>query len=197
RYFPDPDLPPLVIASDWIEEVRASMPELPGQKRARFETEQGLSAYDASQLTMSRAISDYFEAIVANLPAGQSKVAANWVLGEVSAALNRESLDIEDCPVPAASLAKLLTRIVDGTISNKIARDVFQAMWSGEHDGDADAIIEARGLKQISDTGAIEAMVDEVIHAHPAIVEEYRAGRQKAFNSLVGQVMKAAKGKAN
>ncbi|NYT85076.1 Asp-tRNA(Asn)/Glu-tRNA(Gln) amidotransferase subunit GatB [Pollutimonas harenae] len=197
RYFPDPDLPPLVIAPEWVEQVKAQMPELPAQKRARFEQELGLSAYDAAQLTMSRASADYFEAVAEQLPQGQAKLAANWVLGELSAALNREELDTDQSPVSPAQLAALIARIIDGTISNKMARDVFSAMWAGEHDGKPDAIIEARGLKQISDSGAISAMIDEVLAAHPAIVEEYRAGKQKAFNSLVGQVMKAAKGKAN
>ncbi|MBN9402698.1 MAG: Asp-tRNA(Asn)/Glu-tRNA(Gln) amidotransferase subunit GatB [Burkholderiales bacterium] len=197
RYFPDPDLPPLVVAPDWIERVRQAMPELPAAKRARFEADLGLSAYDAAQLTLHRATADYFEAAAAALPSGQSKQAANWILGELSAALNRDELDIGASPVSPQRLAALIARVLDGTISTKIARDVFAAMWTGESGGDPDAIIESRGLRQISDTGAIEAMIDEVLAAHPAIVEEYRAGKQKAFNSLVGQVMKAAKGKAN
>ncbi|NLZ10067.1 Asp-tRNA(Asn)/Glu-tRNA(Gln) amidotransferase subunit GatB [Neopusillimonas aromaticivorans] len=197
RYFPDPDLPPLVIAPEWVERVKASMPELPGAKRKRFESDLGLTGYDAAQLTMSRAVADYFEATARHLPDGQAKLAANWVLGEVSAALNRDEKDIDAIPVSAEALAGLIKRIIDGTISNKIARDVFAAMWAGENGGEADAIIDAKGLKQISDTGAISKMVDDVLAAHPAIVEEYRAGKQKAFNSLVGQIMKAAKGKAN
>ncbi|MGB6102524.1 MAG: Asp-tRNA(Asn)/Glu-tRNA(Gln) amidotransferase subunit GatB [Pusillimonas sp.] len=197
RYFPDPDLPPLVIEPEWVERVRDSMPELPAQKRIRFQQALGLSAYDAAQLTMSRASADYFEAVAGQLPQGQAKLAANWVLGELSAALNRDELDTDQSPVTPARLAALIARIIDGTISNKMARDVFGAMWAGEHEGDPDAIIEARGLKQISDSGAIGAMIDEVLAANPAIVEEYRAGKQKAFNSLVGQVMKAARGKAN
>ncbi len=197
RYFPDPDLPPLWIEPAWIERVRADMPELPDAQRARFEQQYGITAYDASQLTASRALAAYFEAVAGALPEGQGKLAANWVMSEVSAGLNRHELDITACPVSAAALAQLIRRIHDGTLSNKMAREVFAAMWQGEHGSDADAIIEARGLKQISDTGAIEALVDEVIAAHPAIVEEYRAGKQKAFNSLVGQVMKAARGKAN
>ncbi len=197
RYFPDPDLPPLVVSPEWVEQVRATMPELPAAKRARFEADLGLSAYDAAQLTLQRATADYFEAAAAALPAGQAKQAANWILGELSAALNRDGLDIGASPVSPQRLAALIARIVDGTISTKIARDVFAAMWTGESGGDPDAIIEARGLRQISDTGAIETMIDAVLAANPAIVEEYRAGKQKAFNSLVGQVMKAAKGKAN
>ncbi|MBF6615892.1 MAG: Asp-tRNA(Asn)/Glu-tRNA(Gln) amidotransferase subunit GatB [Candidimonas sp.] len=197
RYFPDPDLPPLIIGADWIQRIKDAMPELPAQKRARFEQELGLTPYDAAQLTMSRAIADYFESVAGKLPTDQAKLAANWVLGELSAALNRDEIDIEQSPVQPQALAAMIVRIIDGTISNKMARDVFTAMWENEHGGNPDDIIEARGLKQISDTGAIGAMIDEVLAAHPAIVEEYRAGRQKAFNSLVGQVMKAAKGKAN
>ena len=197
RYFPDPDLPPLVIAPEWIEQVRAGMPELPAALRARFERDYGLSAYDAAQLSASRGLAAYFEDVARALPAGQAKQAANWIMGEVAATLNREEKDIADSPVQAPALAALIGRIIDGTISNKIARDVFAAMWAGEHGGQPDAIIEARGLKQISDTGAIGAMIDEVLAANPAIVAEYRAGKQKAFNSLVGQIMKAAKGKAN
>lgn len=197
RYFPDPDLPPLVISEDWIARVQAAMPELPAQKRERFERDLGLSGYDAAQLTVDRDTSIYFEETLAGLPSGQAKLAANWVLGELSAALNRDESTVLESPIPPARLAALVTRIIDGTISNKIARDVFTAMWAGENDGDPDAIIAARGLKQINDTGAIGAMIDEVLAANPAIVEEYRAGKQKAFNSLVGQIMKAAKGKAN
>ena len=197
RYFPDPDLPPLVVTPEWIERVRADMPELPADKRARFVADLGLSAYDAAQLTMHRRTADYFEAAAGALPADQAKLAANWILGELSAALNRDELEIGDSPIPPARLAALIARIIDGTLSNKIARDVFAAMWAGESGGEPDAIIEARGLRQINDTAAIGAMIDEVLAAHPAIVEEYRAGKQKAFNSLVGQVMKAARGKAN
>src|SRR5690606_103204 len=192
-----PDLPPLVIAPEWIEQVRAGMPELPAALRARFERDYGLSAYDAAQLSASRGLAAYFEDVARALPAGQAKQAANWIMGEVAATLNREEKDIADSPVQAPALAALIGRIIDGTISNKIARDVFAAMWAGEHGGQPDAIIEGGGLKQISDTGAIGAMMDEVLAANPAIVAEYRAGKQKAFNSLVGQIMKAAKGKAN
>lgn len=197
RYFPDPDLPPLVIGQDWIARVQAEMPELPAAKRARFEADYGLTPYDAAQLTVSRATATYFESVAQALPAGQAKLAANWVMGELAAALNRDERDLADSPVTPAQLAKLITRIADGTISNKIAREVFGAIWAGENGGDADAIIDARGLKQISDTGAIGKMIDDVLAANPAIVAEYRAGKEKAFNSLVGQIMKAAKGKAN
>ncbi|MNX58540.1 Aspartyl/glutamyl-tRNA(Asn/Gln) amidotransferase subunit B [compost metagenome] len=186
-----------MISSAWVDEIRAAMPELPAAQRARFESEYGLPAYDAAQLTVSRDLAAYFEAVAHALPSGQAKLAANWVMGEVAAALNKEEKDIADSPVQAPALAALIGRIIDGTISNKIAREVFGAMWAGENGGDADAIIDARGLKQISDTGAIGAMIDEVLAANPAIVEEYRAGKQKAFNSLVGQIMKAARGKAN
>ncbi|WMD19496.1 Asp-tRNA(Asn)/Glu-tRNA(Gln) amidotransferase subunit GatB [Achromobacter seleniivolatilans] len=197
RYFPDPDLPALVISSAWVDEVRAAMPELPAAQRARFESEYGLTAYDAAQLTVSRDLAAYFETVAHALPAGQAKLAANWVMGEVAAALNKDEKAIADSPVQAPALAALITRIIDGTISNKMAREVFGAMWAGENGGEPDAIIDARGLKQISDTGAIGAMIDEVLAANPAIVEEYRAGKQKAFNSLVGQIMKAGRGKAN
>ncbi len=197
RYFPDPDLPPLVIDPVWIEQVRASMPELPAALRIRFVNDYGLAPVDAAQLTGSRALANYFEDVTRALPEGQAKLAANWVMGEVSATLNREEKDIADCPVSATALAALLTRIVDSTISNKIARDVFAAMWLGEHEGQPDAIIAAKGLTQINDAGAIEAMIDTVLAANEAIVAEYRAGKQKGFNSLIGQIMKAAKGKAN
>ena len=197
RYFPDPDLPPLVIAQSWIEEVRQSMPELPSDLRDRFVNEYGLAAVDAAQLTSSRELAGYFEELTQSLSAGQAKLAANWMMGEVSATLNREEKTIAQCPVSAQMLGTLLMRIIDGTISNKIARDVFAAMWLGEHGGQADAIIQAKGLTQINDTGAISGMIDAVLAEQAAIVAEYRAGKQKAFNSLVGQIMKAAKGKAN
>jgi aspartyl-tRNA(Asn)/glutamyl-tRNA(Gln) amidotransferase subunit B len=194
RYFPDPDLLPLAIADSWIEQVRGRLPELPEAKRARYQGEWGLSAYDAVTLTASRETADYFEAVVAGLPA-DPKLCANWVMGEVSSWLNNDGIEIAHCPVRPASLASLLARIKDGTVSGKIAKEVFQGMWRGE--GEADAIIDKRGLKQISDGGAIERLVDEVIAANPGPVAEYRAGKEKAFNSLVGQVMKASRGKAN
>jgi aspartyl-tRNA(Asn)/glutamyl-tRNA(Gln) amidotransferase subunit B len=197
RYFPDPDLPPLVISPAWIETVRAAMPELPTAQRARFQTEYRLSAYDAAQLTVSRDMAAYFETVARALPLGQAKLAANWVMGEVAAALNRDNKDIAASPVSADTLAALIRRIIDSTISNKIAREVFAAMWTGEQGGQPDAIIETRGLKQISDTSALSALIDEVLAAHPSVLAEYHAGKQKALNSLVGQIMKAAKGKAN
>lgn len=197
RYFPDPDLPPLVISPQWIEQVRQSMPELPDAQRARFQRDYDLSAYDAAQLSADRDVSAYFQKVADALPAGQAKQAANWIMGELTAALNREERSVAQAPVDASGLAALIARIADGTISNKMAREVFAAMWAGEQGGSPDAIIDARGLRQISDTGAIGAMIDEVLAAQPAIVAEYRAGKQKAFNSLVGQIMKAARGKAN
>ncbi|MGE5668678.1 MAG: Asp-tRNA(Asn)/Glu-tRNA(Gln) amidotransferase subunit GatB [Betaproteobacteria bacterium] len=202
RYFPDPDLPPLTIDEAWIERVRAAMPELPEAMRARLCAQHGITDYDAAQLTSSRELVDYYEATAAALPAKDAaahKLVANWVLGEFSAARNRGDVTVADAPVKPAQLAGLLRRIADETLSGKMARDVFDALWAGEASGEnaADAIIERRGLRQISDAGAIEALADQVIAANPAIVAEFRAGKDKAFNSLVGQVMKASKGKAN
>ena len=197
RYFPDPDLPPLVIGQDWIDQVQQSMPALPDALRKRFVNDFGIAPIDAAQLSSSRALATYFEEVVNALPSGQAKLAANWLMGEVSATLNREEKDITQCPVTAPLLATLLKRMLDNTVSNKIARDVFAAMWAGEENGQPDAIIAAKGLTQINDSGAIEAMIEAVLAANAAIVAEYRAGKQKAFNSLVGQIMKAAKGKAN
>jgi aspartyl-tRNA(Asn)/glutamyl-tRNA(Gln) amidotransferase subunit B len=194
RYFPDPDLPPLVVDEAWIERVRASMPELPEAMKARFERQYALPAYDAGMLTASRETGAYFEDAVRAF-GGEAKTVANWMLGEVSAALNKADLDIASAPVGPTQLALLLKRVADGTISGKIAKEVFDAMWAGE--GDADAIVERKGLKQISDAGALEAIVDAVLAANPAIVAEFRAGREKAFNSLVGKAMAATKGKAN
>jgi aspartyl-tRNA(Asn)/glutamyl-tRNA(Gln) amidotransferase subunit B len=194
RYFPDPDLPPLVIANDWIERIKAELPELPEAMKARFESAYGLGAYDATMLTQSRETAAYFEATVRAF-GGEAKAVANWMLGEVSAGLNKAEIDIAAAPVGPTALAGLLKRIADGTISGKIAKDVFDAMWASE--GDADAIIEKKGLRQISDAGAIEKLVDDVLAANPVIIAEYRAGREKAFNSLVGKAMAATKGKAN
>ena len=198
RYFPDPDLPPLVIGQDWIDRARAAMPELPEAMKARFAHDYGLPAADAAMLTSNRELAGYFEAAAA-ATGGEAKIVANWVLGEVSAALNKAELDFAHSPVSAAQLAGLLKRIADGTISGKIAKDVFDEMWVGEAQGEqaADAIIAAKGLRQISDEGAIEKIVADALAANPAIVAEYRAGREKAFNSLVGKVMAASKGKAN
>jgi aspartyl-tRNA(Asn)/glutamyl-tRNA(Gln) amidotransferase subunit B len=202
RYFPDPDLPTLVIDDAWIARVRDAMPELPDALRARLVQAHGLTPYDAEQLTLSRALGDYYEAVASALDARDAatyKLAANWVLGEFSAARNRSDVPIANAPVAPRALAGLLRRIADHTISGKIAKDVFDAMWSGEARGDdaADAIIERRGLRQISDASAIETLVNEVLARNAAMVDEYRAGKEKALNALVGQVMKASKGKAN
>ena len=195
RYFPDPDLLPVKLEEDWIEQVRASLPELPQQKQARYQGEWNLSAYDAATLTGSRALADYFEAVVAGLSKPDPKLAANWVMGDLSATLNKVNLDVADSRISAGQLAALLARIQDGTLSGKLAKQVFEAMWAGE--GDADQIIETKGLKQVSDSGAIEKIIDEVMAANAKSVEEFRSGKEKAFNALVGQVMKASKGKAN
>jgi aspartyl-tRNA(Asn)/glutamyl-tRNA(Gln) amidotransferase subunit B len=193
RYFPDPDLLPLAISESDISTVKADMPELPEAMKARFEAQYGLAHYDANALTSSRSTADYF---VATVDAGcDAKLAANWVMGSVSAKLNAEDKEISESPISPSALASLIKRIQDGTISNNAAKQVFEAMWSGE--GDADSIIESKGLKQVSDTGAIEAIVDEVLAANAAMVEEFKAGKEKAFNALVGQAMKASKGKAN
>jgi aspartyl-tRNA(Asn)/glutamyl-tRNA(Gln) amidotransferase subunit B len=195
RYFPDPDLPPLVIAPDWVERVRAEMPELPQAMAARFQRDYGLPAYDASMMTQSRPFAAYFED--AARASGQAKLVANWLMGEVSRRLNAGGLAIEDSPVGAAALAQLVRRIHDATISNNGARQVFDALWSGGGAGDVDALIDALELRQLNDDSALEAAVDAVIAANPKSVAEYRAGKDKAFNALVGQVMKATKGKAN
>jgi aspartyl-tRNA(Asn)/glutamyl-tRNA(Gln) amidotransferase subunit B len=193
RYFPDPDLLPLAISESDISTVKADMPELPEAMKARFEAQYGLAHYDANALTSSRSTADYF---VATVDAGcDAKLAANWVMGSVSAKLNAEDKEISESPISPSALASLIKRIQDGTISNNAAKQVFEAMWAGE--GDADSIIESKGLKQVSDTGAIEAIVDEVLAANAAMVEEFKAGKEKAFNALVGQAMKASKGKAN
>ena len=193
RYFPDPDLLPIKLDEDWIDVLRAAMPELPEAMQMRFQQEYGLSVYDAAILTSSRALADYFEAVAKQ--SGQGKLAANWVMGELSGALNRNGFNITESPVSAAQLAQLITRIQDGTLSGKLAKQVFEGVWNDE--GEIDAIIEARGLKQVSDSGEIEKIVDEVLAANQKSVEEFRAGKEKAFNALVGQVMKASKGKAN
>jgi len=196
RYFPDPDLLPLEITADWIAEVRAKMPELPQAMKQRFETEFGLSSYDAATLTASREMAAYFETALASAGKENAKLVANWVMGEVMARLNKDGLEIAAVPLAPTLLAGIIRRIADHTISNKIARDVFDALWAGDGK-DADAIIESKGWKQITDTGAIEALVDEVLAANRKSVEEYRAGKEKAFNALVGQAMKATRGKAN
>jgi aspartyl-tRNA(Asn)/glutamyl-tRNA(Gln) amidotransferase subunit B len=195
RYFPDPDLLPVELDAPFIDAVRATLPELPDEKAARFARDLGLSTYDAGVLSASRELGAYFEAVVAALGASQAKLAANWVMGELSSALNRDNLDIAASRVPPAALAGLLARIVDATISGKIAKEVFEAMWS---DGQAaDEIIESKGLKQITDVGAINGVIDAVMAANPKQLAEYRAGKDKLLGFFQGQVQKAMGGKAN
>jgi aspartyl-tRNA(Asn)/glutamyl-tRNA(Gln) amidotransferase subunit B len=194
RYFPDPDLLPLVIEESFIEDVRKTLPELPDDKARRFARDYGLSDYDAGVLTASRELAHYYEAVVKAL-GGEPKLAANWVMGDLAGALNREGLEIGASRLDAATLAGLLRRIQDSTISGKIAKEVFEAMW-GEGK-DADAIIESRGLRQITDSSAIERAIEAVMAANPAQLADYRAGKDKLFGFFVGQVMKATQGKAN
>ena len=194
RYFPDPDLPPLVIADEWVQRVKAAMTELPRTMAARFVADYGLPEYDATTLTQSKAMAAYFEA--AAKASGQPKLVSNWVMGELSRRLNSGEASIETAPVSAAQLAALVSRIADGTISNNAGKQVFEALWSGEA-SEVDAVIEAKGLKQMNDSGALEKIIDEVIAANADNVAQYKAGKEKAFNALVGQVMKASKGKAN
>ncbi|WIT13156.1 Asp-tRNA(Asn)/Glu-tRNA(Gln) amidotransferase subunit GatB [Paucibacter sediminis] len=194
RYFPDPDLPPLLIAPKWVERVKGEMPELPSVMAARFEQQDGLTAYDAAIMTQSLATARFYEA--AKQVCGAPKLVANWLMGEVSRRLNSEEREIEASPVSPALLGALIQRIQDGTISNNAAKQVFEALWSGEG-SDVDALIEAKGLKQMSDTGELERILDEVLAANQKSVDEFRAGKDKAFNALVGQAMKATKGKAN
>ncbi|WP_158934039.1 Asp-tRNA(Asn)/Glu-tRNA(Gln) amidotransferase subunit GatB [Burkholderia sp. S171] len=199
RYFPDPDLMPLVIDEAWIARVRSELPELPEAMQTRFVEQYGLTPYDAAGLTSSKGMSAYFESVVGVLEPTHAKLVANWLMGEVSSQLNRDSLDIANSPVSPAQLGLVIQRVADGTISNKIAKDIFQAIWEEKatDDSAADRIIEAKGLKQISDTGALEAIIDEVMAANQKSVDEYRSGKEKAFNALIGQAMKATKGKAN
>ncbi len=193
RYFPDPDLPPLVIGRDWVARVQSEMTELPRVMAARFVADYGLPEYDATTLTQSKAMAAYFEA--AAKACGQAKLVSNWVMGEVSRRLNASEVGIENAPVSAAQLAAMIARIADSTISNSAAKQVFDALWT--EGGEVDAIIEAKGLKQMNDSGALEAIIDEVLAANPKNVEEFRAGNAKALNGLVGPIMKASKGKAN
>jgi aspartyl-tRNA(Asn)/glutamyl-tRNA(Gln) amidotransferase subunit B len=202
RYFPDPDLPPLVIAQDWIDRVKAAMPELPGAMRERFMRDYGLQEYDAGVLTQSKATAEYFEACAK--ACGQPKLAANWVMGEVARRLNMDGLSIEASPVSANVLAEVIAQVSKGRISNNGAKQVFEELWTAPANEDGmrtaqsvDELIKSRGLEQISDSGALEQLVEEVIAANPKSVEEYRAGKEKAFNALIGQAMKASKGKAN
>ncbi|MBT3065455.1 Asp-tRNA(Asn)/Glu-tRNA(Gln) amidotransferase subunit GatB [Rhodoferax sp. U11-2br] len=194
RYFPDPDLPPLVIAPEWVERVRAGMTELPRVMAARFVKDHGLSDYDATALTQSRDIASYFEA--ATTACGQPKLVGNWIMGEISRRLNAAESDISACPVTPAQLGQLVTRIQDGTISNNAAKQVMDVLWV-DPQTEVDAVIEAKGLKQSNDTGALEKIVDTVLAANPKNVDEFRAGNAKALNALVGQIMKASQGKAN
>lgn len=194
RYFPDPDLPPLVIAREWVEQVRGAMPELPRAMAERLVRDYALPEYDATTLTQSPAMAAYFEA--AAKASGQAKLVSNWIMGEVSRRLNAEEKDIADAPVDASQLSRLIGRIADGTVSNNAAKQVFDALWIGEG-SQVDAVIEAKGLKQMNDAGALEQIIDEVMAANAENVAQFRAGKEKAFNALVGQVMKASKGKAN
>jgi aspartyl-tRNA(Asn)/glutamyl-tRNA(Gln) amidotransferase subunit B len=194
RYFPDPDLLPVIVTDEDIEIIRNNLPELPEQKCQRFISDLGLSDYNAELLTSSRELADYFETALALAP-DQSKLLVNWILGDLSGALNRSDLDIQSSPINAAMLVTLLQRISDNTISGKIAKEVFEAMWQGE--GGADSIIESRGLKQITDSSAIEGLIDEVIAANPNQVAEFQAGKEKMLGFFVGQIMKQSKGKAN
>ncbi len=194
RYFPDPDLPPLVIDPDWVENIRAEMPELPRVMAQRFMATHGLSEYDATALTQSTALASYFEAVTA--ACRQPKLAGNWITGELARRLNASELGIEQAPVPAAQLGQLIARIQDGTISNSAARQVFEALWDAPG-SEVDAIIAAKGLKQMNDAGALGQIIDTVLAANPKNVEEYKAGNSKALNALVGQIMKGSKGTAN
>jgi len=196
RYFPDPDLLPLIIAPDWKARVQAELPELPDAMKARFIDHYGLSAYDATTLTATREVADYYQACVSAAGATLAKPCANWVMGDLAARLNKAELDIATSPVSPAQLAGLIARIADNTISNAIGKKVFEALWNAEG-STADEIIDTQGLKQVTDSGAIEAMIDAVLAANPKSIEEFRAGKDKAFNALVGQVMKASKGKAS
>ncbi len=196
RYFPDPDLLPLEIKPEWIAEVAATLPELPQAMQQRFQADYGLSAYDAATLAATRASAQFFEDTVAAAGTERAKLCANWMMGELAARLNKTDMPIEASPISAAQLAGMVKRIADGTLSSKLAKEVFEALWNGTGK-DADAIIEARGLKQVSDASAIEPIIDAVLAANRKSVEEFRAGKEKAFNALVGQIMKATQGKAN
>ena len=194
RYFPDPDLLPVIIDEETIEAVRATLPELPDARQQRFVSEHGLSDYDAEVLTSSRELADFYEAVVV-AAGGETKICANWVMVDLTGALNKASQELSESPVSTEQLGGLVKRIADKTISGKIAKQVFEAMWAGE--GDADSIIESKGLKQVTDTGAIEKVVDEIIANNPQQVEQYRSGKDKVFGFFVGQVMKVMQGKAN
>lgn len=194
RYFPDPDLLSVVVTEDLIAKIKANLPELPQQKRERFMTEYNLSAYDASILVSNKEMGEYYEAVVA-ASGGQPKLAANWLISELLGALNKAGLELQESPISAAELGKLVSRIGDNTISGKIAKTIFEALWNNE--GEVDAIIEKRGLKQVTDTGAIEKLIDDIIAANPQQVADYRSGKDKLFGFFVGQAMKASGGKMN
>jgi len=199
RYFPDPDLLPLIISEEWIAKERAGMTELPAQKSERWQADFGLSAYDCQVLTQEKATADFYEELVKQLNKDQAKAAANLMAGEFASALNKEGIGADQSPLNPQQIGKLIQRIADGTISNKIAKEIFAVMWD-EKAADIDAvdrIIEAKGLKQISDSGALEAIIDQVLSANQKSVEEFKAGKDKAFNALIGQIMKATQGKAN
>ena len=194
RYFPDPDLPPMVLEDSFLEEIRATLPELPVARKARFENELGLSSEDAELLTAEREVADFFETTL-NATQAETKIVANWMSGELVANLNKSDLEISDSPISSQQFALLLDRIADNTLSGKTAKQVFAALW--EQEGEVDAIIEAKGLKQITDTGAIEAIVDEVINNCPEQVQQFKDGNDKVIGFLVGQVMQKSRGKAN
>lgn len=203
RYFPDPDLLPLIISDEWVQEVKAAMPRLPEQLREQWQDEYGLSLYDASVLTQQKSTAEYFVKLLDIVAADQAKQAANWITGDLASASNRDGIDLANAPVRPEHIAQLLARISDGTISNKIAKEIFSHIWEqGQNkplqiDGLIDAVIDEKGLRQISDTGAIEKIIDDVLAANQKSVDEFRSGKEKAFNALVGQIMKASKGKAN
>ncbi|ATQ74239.1 Asp-tRNA(Asn)/Glu-tRNA(Gln) amidotransferase GatCAB subunit B [Massilia violaceinigra] len=199
RYFPDPDLPPLLISDEWVARIKADMPELPAAMRARFANDYGLPEYDSLFLTSSKQMAAYFEAVVAKTGKEQAKTAANWLMGDVASTLNRENVDIADSPVEASQLALMIKRIADGTISTKSAKEVFAGMWEAKSNDEniADVVIKEKDLVTISDSGALEKIVDDVLAANAKSVEQYRAGKEAAINALIGQAMKASKGKAN
>ena len=194
RYFPDPDLLPVVVDEEWIESVRKTLPELPDEKKKRFVDALGLKAEDAITLTASRSLAEFFEAVM-EASGGEAKLSSNWVMVQLMGRLNKEELKLADCPLSAEQIGGIIKRIADDTIPNKIGRQVFDIMW--EEGGDADAIIEQKGLKPMNDTGAIEQIIDDIIANNTAQVEQYRSGKDKVFGFFVGQVMKATKGKAN
>lgn len=196
RYFPDPDLLPLVITDGKIASIQKVMPELPAAMAARMEGEFGLSTYDARLLTQTRAIATYFDEMVATAP-DQAKLCANWINGELASHLNRDNLEVEISPISPLQLATLVLRIADGRLSSKMAKQVFGYMWAGERGGDADAIIEARRLEQVTDSGTIEKIIDDVLTKNEKSVAEFKSGKDKAIQALIGQVMKASQGKAN